>query len=69
MDWEEEEGGESANEDAWLEGREENWKKKGGRERKSSYNEGEEENIVDERERELVATPKKAMKALLVPDT
>ncbi|BGP12784.1 hypothetical protein JCM10213_007298 [Rhodosporidiobolus nylandii] len=57
----------SEDEDAWLDGREDDWRKKGGRERQSSYNGDEEE--PSQAQSTGLSTPKKPRQALLVPDT
>ncbi|GAA5887496.1 hypothetical protein JCM6882_001429 [Rhodosporidiobolus microsporus] len=57
-------------EEAWLNGREEDWRRKGGRERQSSYNDEDEAPAPSEAPGQgLLSTPKKARQALLVPDT
>ncbi|GAA5850047.1 hypothetical protein JCM8547_000993 [Rhodosporidiobolus lusitaniae] len=56
-----------AAESEWLDGREEDWRRKGGREGQSSYNGDEEEG--DQQQPQGLATPKGAKQALLVPDT
>ncbi|GAA6032762.1 hypothetical protein JCM8097_000779 [Rhodosporidiobolus ruineniae] len=59
MDWERDDG--DSAEEAWLEGREEDWRRKGGRERQSSYNGDEEEDAPPPIGLEKgLSTPKKA---------
>ncbi|GAA6001815.1 hypothetical protein JCM10207_002333 [Rhodosporidiobolus poonsookiae] len=60
----------SGEDDAWLDEREADWRRKGGRERQSSYNGDEEEPLQKgETQPQGLATPKKDRGVLLVPDT